>query len=252
MTVQIIAHRGFSSVRPENTFASFEHAINSGFNLIELDVHLSKDGVPVVMHDVTVDRTSNGSGPIKSKTLDELKQLDAGSWFPKDSDMDFGIQRIPTLEEIISTFRSKAHVFIEIKSEEEDLLFKTRDIIKDYGLLKSNAGNLKIPGVSMISFNKEQLVRSKNIMPELMHGYLVIYSDLEDIQFCVSNSLDGYFPHIGTLSRDLIISANKNNISVGVWGAEKPEDLLPVKDLGLSGVTVDWPDLVEKLLKQTS
>ena len=248
MTVQIIAHRGFSSVRPENTFASFDHAINSGFNLIELDIHLSRDGIPVVMHDETVDRTSNGSGPIKSKTLDELKQLDVGSWFGDYRSTDIEIQRIPTLEEIVLKYGTKAHIFIEIKSDEEELLHRTQTILNKAGLLQSNDGKLGVPGVSMISFNKDQLLRSKNIMPELMHGYLVIYSNLEDIDFCIINGLQGYFPHIETVNEDLVSLANGMGISVGVWGAEKAEDLLLVKSIGLSGVTVDWPDKAEKVL----
>lgn len=247
MTVQIIAHRGFSSVRPENTFVSFDHAISSGFNLIELDIHLSRDGIPVVMHDETVDRTSNGSGPIKSKTLDELKQLDVGSWFGDDRSINIEIQRIPTLEEIVLKYGTNAHIFIEIKSEEEELLHKTRAILNKAGLLRQSDGKLEIPGVSMISFNKDQLLRSKNIMPELMHGYLVIYSNLEDLDFCKANDLQGYFPYIGTVNVDLVNIANANGISVGVWGAEMAEDLLPVKDIGLSGVTVDWPDKAHKI-----
>ena len=247
MTIQIIAHRGFSSIRPENTFASFDHAISSGFNLIELDIHLSSDGIPVVMHDETVDRTSNGLGLIKSKTLHELKQLDVGSWFSDSKSMDIEIQRIPTLEEIVLKYGTKAHIFIEIKSEEKELLHKTRTILNKAGLLKQSDGKLGVPGVSMISFNKEQLLRSRSIMPELMHGYLVIYSSLEDIDFCKANELQGYFPYIGTVNVDLVNLANENDISVGVWGAEKAEDLLAVKDIGLSGVTVDWPDKAHKI-----
>ena len=85
-------------------------------------------------------------------------------------------------------------------------------------------------------------------MPELMHGYLVIYSNLEDIDFCIINGLQGYFPHIETVNEDLVSLANGMGISVGVWGAEKAEDLLLVKSIGLSGVTVDWPDKAEKVL----
>ena len=100
----------------------------------------------------------------------------------------------------------------------------------------------------MNSFNKDQLLRSKHIMPELMHGYLVICSNLKDIDFCKTNDLQGYFPHIGTVNEDLVSLANGMGISVGVWGSEKAEDLLPVKNIGLSGVTVDWPDKAEKVL----
>ena len=75
--IEIIAHRGYSAERPENTIASFDLAVNSGFPLIELDTHLTLDKIPVVMHDSDVDRTTNGTGPINSLTLEEIKKLDA-------------------------------------------------------------------------------------------------------------------------------------------------------------------------------
>ena len=75
----LIAHRGISCQRPENTFASFDYALNLGIPYIELDLHLTSYGIPVVMHDETVDRTTNGSGLISDFTKNQLKQLDAGS-----------------------------------------------------------------------------------------------------------------------------------------------------------------------------
>ena len=88
----IIAHRGFSSERPENTISSFDHAFNNGFNLLELDVHLSSDGVLVVMHDEKVDRTTNGTGFLKSMTYKEISQLDAGSWFRGTDEVSYAGQ----------------------------------------------------------------------------------------------------------------------------------------------------------------
>ena len=85
-------------------------------------------------------------------------------------------------------------------------------------------------------------------MPELLHGYLTIYADVEDVNFCAVNGIQGYFPHIGTVNADLVHLTKAKDISVGVWGAENPDDLFLVKDLGLSGVTVDWPDQAEEVL----
>ncbi|MCL0105240.1 hypothetical protein M1N90_00580 [Dehalococcoidia bacterium] len=246
--MRIIAHRGFSALRPENTICSFDLAMERGFDLLELDIHLSKDGIPVVMHDESVDRTSDGSGLVKSKTLVELKQLDISSWFEGSEDLNLEVQRIPTLKEIVERYGTKAHIFIEIKSDEEELLIQTRTILKNADLVRPNNGELTVPGVSMISFDKKQLLSSKNIMPELLHGYLVIYSDEEDVNFCAANGIQGYFPHIGTVNVNLVNLAKVKGISVGVWGAETPGDLLAVKDLGLSGVTVDWPDQAQEAL----
>ena len=79
--MKIISHRGYSSKRPENTISSFDYSLEKGFPYIELDIHSTLDGILVVMHDETVDRTTNGIGEIKNMTFSEIKNLDAGSWF---------------------------------------------------------------------------------------------------------------------------------------------------------------------------
>ncbi|RRD31960.1 glycerophosphodiester phosphodiesterase [Streptococcus minor] len=94
---EIVAHRGSRINRPENTLTAFEEAIRVGADGIELDVHLSKDGEVVVIHDETVDRTTNGSGRVRHLTIAELKELDAGSWF----DVAFTGEKIPTLLEVL-------------------------------------------------------------------------------------------------------------------------------------------------------
>ena len=96
--IEIIAHRGYSAERPENTIASFDLAVNSGFPLIELDTHLTLDKIPVVMHDSDVDRTTNGQGPVQSFTLKSLQELDAGSHYH----IDFSDEKVPTLLQTIT------------------------------------------------------------------------------------------------------------------------------------------------------
>src|SRR6056297_841327 len=96
----IWAHRGASAVAPENTLAAFTAALQAGADGIELDVHLTRDGVPVVMHDETVDRTTNGSGRIRDLSHAEIDDLDAGSWFgPR-----WRGEKIPTLEKVLVAF----------------------------------------------------------------------------------------------------------------------------------------------------
>ena len=86
--MHIIAHRGYSSDHPENTLASFDFAIENGFYNIELDIHMTKDGIPVVMHDADVSRTTDGSGLISEMTFEQIKRLNAGSWFKDKSGSD--------------------------------------------------------------------------------------------------------------------------------------------------------------------
>ena len=109
----VVAHRGYSGKYPENTASAFEAAIVAGADMIELDVCMTKDRVPVVIHDQTLERTTDGHGLVSEFTLSELKKLDAGSWFSPE----FEGESIPTLEEILLQIRGKISVNIEIKPE---------------------------------------------------------------------------------------------------------------------------------------
>ena len=108
-----VAHRGYSSQYPENTLAAFNGAIDAAAHMIELDVCLSKDRHVVVIHDKTVDRTTNGTGAVKMLTLAQLRQLDAGSWF----DPRFKAERLPTLAQVLDAVKGRVLVNIEIKPE---------------------------------------------------------------------------------------------------------------------------------------
>jgi glycerophosphoryl diester phosphodiesterase len=110
--VMVIAHRGFSGEAPENTLAAFKKAIDVGSDMMELDVHFSKDGQVVVIHDDHLERTTNGWGKVADHTLQELKKLDAGSWFGPL----FSGERIPSLKEVLELARKKIFVNIEIKN----------------------------------------------------------------------------------------------------------------------------------------
>ena len=107
-----IAHRGYRQKYPENTLAAFQAAVAAGAQMIELDVMLSRDRKPVVIHDDTLERTTNGSGAVKDFTLEELKKLDAGSWF----DPQFADQRLPDLSEVLDFAGGRTRVNIEIKA----------------------------------------------------------------------------------------------------------------------------------------
>lgn len=112
-TPLFIAHRGISARYPENTLAAFNGAIDAGAHMIELDVSLSKDRRLVVIHDETVDRTTNATGAVKALTLDQLGRLDAGSWF----DPRFNAERLPTLAQVLDAVKGHLLVNIEIKPE---------------------------------------------------------------------------------------------------------------------------------------
>lgn len=110
----IVSHRGAAAIAPENTLAAFQAAIAQGVDFVETDVQLTADGVPVLMHDPTLDRTTNGSGPISARNYEQVRALDAGSWFGAE----FIGERVPTLEEFIELLQpAPTRAFIELKGE---------------------------------------------------------------------------------------------------------------------------------------
>ena len=111
MSVTIVCHRGFRRMAPENTLAAADRAVSAGAHIVELDVRQSRDGVLFVMHDPTVDRTTNGSGAICAMTSREIERLDAGSWFGPQ----FSGERVPRLETFLRSIAGRAGVYVEIK-----------------------------------------------------------------------------------------------------------------------------------------
>lgn len=160
---KVFAHRGFSGKYPENTMLAFEKAVELGVDGIELDVHLSKDGEMVIIHDEKVDRTCNGTGKVKDLTLAELRELDASAMFAGQ----FGINRIPTLEEYMEHVRDLPLITnIELKTniyEYEGLLEKVHGIIRQYQYEDR---------VIISSFNHYSVVKMMKIAPELKYGLL--------------------------------------------------------------------------------
>jgi glycerophosphoryl diester phosphodiesterase len=113
---QIIAHRGSSADRPECTLVSIQRAIAAGATAVEVDVRTTKDGHLVILHDATLDRTTNGSGKLQDKTLVEVRQLDAGSWF----DPKYRAQRVPTLKEVLVLCKGKIDVLLDLKQQGDE------------------------------------------------------------------------------------------------------------------------------------
>ncbi|HIK26686.1 MAG: glycerophosphodiester phosphodiesterase family protein [Oscillatoriaceae bacterium SKW80] len=162
--LEIVAHRGFSALAPENTLAAFAAAIKWGADSLEFDIQLSSDGVPIVIHDVTLDRICGTPGLVKEKTLKELKTLDVGSWF----DMQFSGERIPTLEEALAAAKTiKKYIYFDVKPHCD-----WNDAVVD--LFVNILRNGKWENRCVISsFNEEFVERVRRIAPEFTFGYIV-------------------------------------------------------------------------------
>ncbi|MFL2768147.1 MAG: glycerophosphodiester phosphodiesterase family protein [Dehalococcoidia bacterium] len=244
-----IAHRGYSSKAPENTFAAFDSAIKNNFNFIETDVQLTADNIPVIIHDDKVDRTSNGKGLVREMKLNEIKSLDFGSWFNKE----FKDEKIPTLSELLKKYSNQIHLVLELKSDQSNLTNQVSALIENENWDKI-AGNpmSQIPGLTIISFHLEQVLRSIELLPVVRHGWLVGELTDTDIDIASKLGIQGIFPYAKMTSEHSVKYAKEKGLFVGVWGIENPEDVVMLRKIGVSAVTSDWPDKINDHISDVS
>ncbi len=250
----LIAHRGFSSDAPENTYDAFDLAIENGFNNIETDVQLTSDGVAVLIHDGTLDRTTTGSGPVAEVELAYVNSLDAGIWFEGPADSigrrgpgAYGESFVPTLEEFLARYEGNVNLHLELKSHEQELVDVVAKLIDEYGWSKPESP--ATPGVSISSFDASQLWRSKKTMPHLDHGFLLRRITQLDCELAVSLGCSGIYPNAGGVTVGDVEMAVRSGLVVRTWGVKTDEDLLRSRSSGAAGTTVDWPLRAKKILE---
>jgi glycerophosphoryl diester phosphodiesterase len=168
--VETVAHRGGAGHAPENTMSAFHNAFEMKADYLELDVHVSKDGELVVIHDPTVDRTTNGTGYVKDLTLEELKNLDAGSSFAPE----FAGEKIPTLSEVLDEFRGKIGILIEIKAP---LLYPDIEEKIADELIKRNMHKPKNEKIIVQGFYHPSVKEFHELLPEVPVGVLTQSND---------------------------------------------------------------------------
>jgi len=242
----IIAHRGASGYAPENTFAAFDKALELGFPDIEFDIHATKDGAPVVIHDATVDRTTDastalstgGPHPVAELTLAEVKRLDAGSWFGSE----FAGQQVPTLEEVFGRYRERARFWIEVKVPGIGLEVKLLALMARYGVHDRCATISFEPAVV-----RELVPVGRGVFPV---GLLTVKLDIETVDVVVRLGADGVYPHIMALTPELAESAHARGLRVGVWGVETEEHVAHAVRCGVDGLVHNFPDVARAQLER--
>jgi glycerophosphoryl diester phosphodiesterase len=223
-----IAHRGASSYAPENTFAAFDLAIEMGARHLELDVHFSSDGHLVVIHDDTVDRTTDGSGPVTSRSLVALTALDAGAWF----DPRFKGERIPTLGAVLERYWG-AHLHVELKGHSAGLAQRAVDMIRSSGIATN---------VTITSFQKAKLEETRAYAPELPTGWLV--GEVSDAVVAQARAmgLTQLCPRAGAVTPELVSRLHAEGLVVRAWGVATEDLMRQVVTAGADGMTVNFPD----------
>ena len=231
-----IGHRGASAYAPENTLAAFDKALDLGAGHVEFDVHFSADGQVVVIHDDTVDRTTNGSGAVASLTLAQLKRLDAGSWFGSQ----FSEERMPTLEELLERYNGMLYFHIEVKGQAEHLSERTIDLVRGYGWPDS---------VTITSFQKERLEEARAYAPEIPTGWLAREVDESMVEQARQMGLAEICPHADFLDAELVERLHQKGFVVRAWGVRDEEVMRRVVETGADGMTIDFPDRLASYLK---
>lgn len=236
-----IAHRGASGYAPENTMAAFEQAYKMDADMIELDVQLSSDGQVVVIHDAKLNRTSSGKGPVQNMTLNQLQQLDAGSWYSSK----FHAEKIPRLDDVLKRFGGKIPLLIELKSSKSNpgIEQRTAELLQKYS--RNQSFEIK-KGVIIQSFDIQSLRNFHEILPEVPLAVLTSSSsDLKETYLREHALLAQYL----SISRSLATETNVRRIhdagmKVFVWNTNQLLGIPPILHARVNGIITDYPDIV--------
>jgi glycerophosphoryl diester phosphodiesterase len=248
----VIAHRGASGLAPEHTLASFELAVEIGVDYLEQDLQQTRDGVLVVLHDDTLDRTARGpeadcTGLVRDKTLAQLERCDFGAWFGEkhpDVGPRFDGQRILTLAALIDRFGHSARYYIETKNPEEakGLEASLISILDEYGLLEAgNASQLLFQ-----SFSKESLRALAEKAPAIPRLQLLDEDQLrppyEALLSGIAKYADGIGPHYSDVDTALVAAAHRHGLKIHVYTVNDPSEMRRLEALEVDGIFTDFPD----------
>ncbi len=234
------AHRGFSGKYPENTLLAFEKAMQEGVDGIELDVQLTADGEPVIIHDEKVDRTTNGKGAVAAYTLAELKKLDASYIY----EGQMGFNPIPTLKEYFELVQKSALVTnIELKTgvnEYPGIEQKVYNLIREYGLEKR---------IIISSFNHFSVMRMKELAPELIYGFLSDTWILKPGRYTKTYGVQCYHPSFVQLNEETVRELKAEGIMINTWTVNTEEQIGSMYAMGVDTVIGNYPDVTARVLK---
>ncbi|MBM3151450.1 MAG: glycerophosphodiester phosphodiesterase [Chloroflexi bacterium] len=237
----VFAHRGASAHAPENTLAAFQEALRRGAKAVEFDVKLSADGQVVVIHDQTVDRTTDGHGKVSELSLEELRRCDAGTWFGAA----FAGERIPTLEEVFARFGGDLFMNVELTNYAtplDRLAPKVVELVKKFGLEKR---------VLFSSFFPHNLVKAAKLLPATPRGLLAWAGWMGWSARAFAFRSDVYLalhPHTSNLTPGLVRRVHAAGRRIHVWTVNAPDEIERLAGLGVDGIFTDDPALALQTL----
>ena len=228
-----IAHRGASGHCPENTRAALVRAIELRADMIEIDCQLTSDGAAVLLHDETLDRTTSGRGPVRLRTLREVKTLDAGSWFAPA----FAGEEILTIEEAIDILRGRVSLNLELKGDDAP----GRLELVCFGAV--SRGDF-LGETVFSSFSAQRMRRLRELSAEARVAVLLDAGDdaYAGIDFALALEAEALHPNRSLVGAELVRDAHASGLAVRVWSVNDPVECRRLVDLGVDGIFTDFPD----------
>ena len=238
----VIAHRGASAYAPENTMAAFKLAQAMGADGIEFDVKLTADGVPIVMHDATLDRTTNGSGEVARRTLLEIRELEAGSFF----DDAFAGERVPTLVEVLEGLGTDLLFNIELTnytSPRDNLPERCLQVVEEVGALER---------VLFSSFNPIAVWGLRGHVPDHQLGLLVGRSTPGIARWLMRRLVPhgALHPEVELLTKAIVSASHRRGKRVHAWTVNAPEIMEQLLLWGVDGLITDRPDVARDVIER--
>lgn len=257
----ILGHRGFSGIYPENTMLAFIKAYEAGADGVELDIQLTKDGELVIVHDSTVDRTTNGSGKISEFSLKAIQFLDAAHTFT-----DYGKQQIPTLNEYFEWVQDKSFVTnIELKTDENEyagIEQKLVQLIKQYDRAEK---------IIVSSFNYQTIERIKFLAPDLKCGLLTIdFQTVEQakgvipdllieqptlvpsrlIDYAENLGADYLHPNYLSLTSEITKQITDRGLGINIWTVDHETDMHQLLTENVNSIITNYPDRLKRIMNK--
>jgi len=231
--MDIYAHRGSSGTHPENTLAAFRETARLPIYGVEFDVHLTKDGQLVIIHDEAIDRTSNGTGFVKDMTLTELKEFDFGSWFSEDCKGEC----IPTMEEVLYIFtKTHHHINIELKS----------DIFPYDGMVEQVLALIRFlkleKRVLISSFNHEAIQMVKQLQPDLETALLFMQTPIDPLNYVRKIPAEALHLFLPTAFRPSAKKTIEDGGVVRVFTVNTKEHVDALMEIGVHAIFTDFPE----------
>ena len=224
--VKVIGHRGVAGLEPENTLRSFQRAIDLGCDLVECDVRLTADGWLVLMHDETVDRTTNGHGPIAQMAFADVRRLDAGAG-----------ERVPTLEEFLDLIHGKVQAHVELKGD------GTEDAALQFIEFKGALGD-----VVLTSGDTQKLRRVRGRNGKVAIEHIFSQPPPDAIQRAHSVKAKRVSSHYSHLTADFVAACHRAFLEVIAWPPNTEATMQAMIDLGVDLICTDRPDILLRLL----